>query len=91
MSDIFREHLDQIVLVFFDDILVYSKDLVEHKQHVCKVLELLCQHKLFAKKSKCTFCSKKVEYLGFIISKAGISTDPAKIEAVENWPLPKNV
>ena len=91
MSDIFREHLDQFVLVFFDDILVYSNDPKEHEQHVRKVLEFLRQHKLFAKKSKCTFCSEKVEYLGFIISKDGVSTDPAKIEAVKNWPLPKNV
>ena len=87
----FKEHLDQFVLVFFDDILVYSKDPEEHEQHVHKVLELLRQHKIFAKKNKCTFCSKKVEYLGFIISKDGVSTDPAKIEAVKNWPSPKNV
>ena len=91
MSNIFREHLDEYVLVFFDDILVYSKNPEEHEQHVRRVLELLCQHQLFAKKSKCTFCTDKVEYLGFVISKDGDSTDPAKIEAVKNWPTPKNI
>ena len=91
MSDIFREHLDEYVLVFFDDILVYSKNPEEHEQHVRRVLELLRQHQLFAKKSKCTFCTDKVEYLGFVISKDGVSTDPAKIEAVKNWPTPKNI
>ena len=91
MSDIFREHLDQFVLVFFDDILVYSKDPAEHEQHVRCVLELLRQHQLYAKRSKCTFCAEKVEYLGFIISKHGVSTDPAKIEAVRNWPSPKSI
>ena len=91
MSDIFREHLDEFVLVFFDDILVYSRNPEEHEQHVRRVLELLRQHQLYAKKSKCTFSSEKVEYLGFIISKDGVSTDPAKVEAVKNWPTPKNI
>ena len=91
MSDIFREHLDEFVLVFFDDILVYSKDPEQHEQHVRRVLELLRQHQLYAKKSKCTFCTEKVEYLGFIISKDGVTTDPAKVEAVKNWPSPKSV
>ena len=91
MSDIFRKHLDDFVLVFFDDILVYSKDPEHHELHVRHVLDLLRQHKLYAKKSKCTFSSEKVEYLGFIISKDGVATDPAKVEAVKNWPSPKNI
>ena len=91
MSDIFREHLDEYVLVFFNDILVYSKNLEDHEQHVRRVLELLRQRQLFAKKSKCTFCRDKVEYLGFIIFKDGVSSDPAKIEAIKNWPTPKNI
>ena len=91
MSDIFREHLDEFSLVFFDDILVYTKDAQQHKQHVRRVLDLLCQHKLFAKKSTCTFLIEKVKYLGFVISNNGVATDPNKVEAMKNWPSPKNV
>ena len=68
MQDIFKEHLDDFVLVFFDDILVFCKSEEDHEVHVRKVLEILCQHKLYAKKSKCTFSSPKIEYLGFIVS-----------------------
>jgi len=82
MQEIFREHLDEFVLVFFDDILVYSKNAADHEMHVRKVLEILRTHKLFAKKSKCTFSVDKVEYLGFVVSKEGIFADPAKVQAV---------
>ena len=91
MTDIFRKQLDDFVLVFFDDILVYSKDPAEHENHVRQVLQLLREHKLYAKKSKCTFFTEKVEYLGFIVSKDGVSTDPSKVEAVVNWPQPNSV
>ena len=91
MSDIFIKQLDEYVLVFFDDILVYSKNAEEHKLHVQNVLDLLQQHQLYAKKSKCTFFTHKVEYLGFIIFQEGVSTNPAKVEAVKNWPSPRNV
>ena len=73
MQDIFRPYLDDFVLVFFDDILVYSKSLEEHEAHVRKVLQLLRENKLYAKKSKCTFCTSQIEYLGFIVSKEEIS------------------
>ena len=84
MSEIFREHLDDFVLVFFDAILVYSKNEEEHEQHVRRVFQILRQNQLYAKRSKCTFFTEKVEYLGFIVSKDGVSTDPTKIEAVLN-------
>ena len=79
MQEIFREYLDYFVLVFFDDILVYSKNAADHEMHVKKVLEILRAHKLFAKKSKCTFSIDRVEYLGFVVSKDGISADPTKV------------
>ena len=91
MTDIFCKHLDDFVLVFFDDILVYSKDPADHESHVRQVLQLLREHQLYAKKSKCTFFTERVEYLGFIVSQEGVSTDPSKVEAVVNWPQPTSV
>ncbi|MCO5566564.1 hypothetical protein L7F22_020241 [Adiantum nelumboides] len=82
MTDLFRQGLDNFVLVFFDDILVYSKTREEHEQHLRQVLEILRTAKLYAKRSKCLFFVEKVPYLGFIDSKDGISPDPAKVEAV---------
>ena len=91
MTDIFCKHLDDFVLVFFDDILVYSKDPADHESHVCQVLQLLSEHQLYAKMSKCTFFTERVEYLGFIVSQEGVLTDPSKVEAVVNWPQPTSV
>ena len=72
MTNLFRKELDDFVLVFFDDILIYSKNNEEHEHHLCHVLELLRGAKLYAKKRKSTFFIDKVAYLGFIISKDGI-------------------
>ena len=91
MQDIFKRQLDKYVLVFFDDILIYSKDEEEHEKHVREVLSILREHQLYAKMSKCTFFAKKVEYLGFIVSKEGIALDPAKVQDIIDWPQPKNV
>ncbi|MCO5610521.1 hypothetical protein L7F22_064760 [Adiantum nelumboides] len=91
MTDLFREGLDNFVLIFFDDILVYSKTREEHEQHLRQVLEILRTAKLYAKRSKCLFFVEKVAYLGFIVSKDGISPDPAKVEAVVKWPIPQSV
>ncbi|MCO5557333.1 hypothetical protein L7F22_010895 [Adiantum nelumboides] len=91
MTDLFREGQDNFVLVFFDDIRVYSKTREEHEQHLRQVLEILRIAKLYAKRSKCLFFVEKVAYLGFIVSKDGISPDPAKVEAVVKWPIPQSV
>ncbi|MCO5597301.1 hypothetical protein L7F22_051377 [Adiantum nelumboides] len=91
MTDLFQEGLDNFVLVFFDDILVYSKTREEHEQHLHQVLEILTTVKLYAKRSKCLFFVEKVAYLGFIVSKDGISPDPAKVEAVVKWPIPQSI
>lgn len=80
IQDIFREQLDEFILVLFDDILVYSKNTGDYKMHVRKVLEILRKHKLFAnKKSKCTFFIDRSDYLGFIVSKDGILAFRVKV------------
>ena len=91
MHDIFKHHLDKYVLVFFDDILIYSKNKEEHESHIREVLSILREHQLYEKMSKCTFFGKKVEYLGFIVSQEGITVHPAKVQDIVDWPQPKNV
>ena len=91
MNTIFRPYVDQFVLVFIDDILVYSKDAQEHEQHLRIVLETLREKRLYAKLSKCDFWLKEVSFLGHIVSVEGIRVNPIKIEAVVNWKPPRIV
>ena len=91
MNRVFRPYLDQFVVVFIDDILVYSKDAQEHENHLRIVLQTLRKNQLFAKLSKCDFWLKEVSFLGHIVSAEGIRVDPVKIEAIVNWKLPRNV
>ena len=91
MNRVFRPYVDQFVVVFIDDILVYSKDAQEHEQHLRIVVETLREKKLYAKLSKCDFWLKEVSFLGHIVSAEGIRVDPAKIEVVVNWKSPQNV
>ena len=91
MNRVFRPYVDQFVVVFIVDILVYSKDAQEHEQHLRIVLETLREKKLYAKLSKCDFWLKEVSFLGHIVSAEGIRVGPAKIEAVVNWKSPQNV
>ncbi|XP_027155252.1 uncharacterized protein LOC113755447 [Coffea eugenioides] len=91
MNQVFQEQMRKHVLVFFDDILVYSPTLEEHVKHVKEVMSILRQHQLYAKMSKCSFAQLQVEYLGHIISAEGVQADPKKIECMENWPNPTNI
>ena len=85
MNRVFRPYLDQFVVVFIDDILVYSRDEHEHEQHLKLVLQPLREKRLYAKLRKCDFLLKEVSFLGHIVSTEGIRVDLAKIEAVVNW------
>ena len=91
MNRVFRPYLDQFVVVFIDDILVYSRDEQEHEQHLKIVLQTLREKKLYAKHSKCDFWLKEVSFLGHIVSGEGIRVYPVKIEAVVNWKPPQSV
>jgi hypothetical protein len=91
MNGIFREYLDKVVIVFLDDILIYSKSEEEHEQHLRMVLWVLREYQIYAKLSKCSFYQRQIHYLGHIISKEGIVVDPKKIKSIQEWPTPRNV
>lgn len=91
MNSIFRGYLCKFVLVFFDDILVYSRSEAEHLGHVRIVLETLRDHGLFAKRKKCEFAKQELEYLGHIISGAGVKVDQSKIQAMTEWLVPTTI
>ncbi len=88
VNDVLRPYLDDFVVVYLDDILVYSKDLESHIEHVKKVLRRLQDAQLFVKLEKCQFHVQEVEFLGYILSNEGISMDPKKVEAITSWPIP---
>ncbi|XP_071918723.1 uncharacterized mitochondrial protein AtMg00860-like [Coffea arabica] len=91
MNHVFQNQLKKFVLVFFDDILVYSSSLQEHLKHVVEVLNILREQQLYAKRSKCAFAQTHVEYLGHIITAEGVKADPRKIEGMMKWPKLENV
>ncbi|WVZ84516.1 hypothetical protein U9M48_031545 [Paspalum notatum var. saurae] len=89
MNSVFMNELDKFVVVFIDDILVYSKNEKEHEEHLRIVLSRLREHKLYAKFSKCAFWLKEVAFLGHILSAKGVAVDPSKVEDVLNWKQPQ--
>jgi hypothetical protein len=91
MNKVFMEYLDKFIVVFIDDILVYSKIEEDHEEHLRLVLQKLREQQLYAKFSKCDFWLKEVSFLGHIITDGGISVDPAKVEDVLKWELPRTV
>ena len=91
MNRIFHPNLDSFVVVFIDDILVYSKSREEHEEHLRVVLQTLKDNRRYAKLSKCDFWLEEVSFLEHVISKGGIVVDPSKVEAVMSWESPKSV
>ena len=88
MNDIFHTTLRRYVLVFFDDILIYSKTWEEHLVHLTMVFDTLLQNRLYVNHSRCLFGQQKVDYLGHIISSNGVSIDLEKIQSMKSWPQP---
>jgi hypothetical protein len=91
MNEIFKPYLRKFILVFFDDILVYSPSLQDHFKHLQLTLEVLRSNQLFAKKSKCKFGCTEIDYLGHLISAKGVKTDGKKLSVMIDWPVPRNL
>jgi hypothetical protein len=91
MNNVLNKFLDIFVLVFIDDILIYSKNKEDHEENLKLVLQVLREHKLYEKFSKCDFFQKQVHYLGHVITEEGVAVDPEKIKSIMDWPTPKYV
>ena len=91
MNSIFQDYLDEFVVIYLDDILIFSKDEDEHERHLKLVLDRLRQHQLFAKLSKCLFFQPEVEFLGHMVSKDGLIICDDKVKAILDWPAPRNL
>ena len=91
INDVFKAYLRRFVLIFFDDIIIYSSSIREHVDHLRAVFEVMRRNQMFAKRSKCAFATTRVEYLGHYIQKEWVSTDPNKLKVVAEWPVPNSV
>ena len=91
MSRVFRPYVDQFIVVFINDILVYSKDQENHDTHLWVVLETLRKERLYEKLSKCEFWFREVSFLRHIVSEEGIQVDPKKVEVIIEWKPPRNI
>ncbi|KAK1595675.1 hypothetical protein QYE76_018377 [Lolium multiflorum] len=91
MNHVLREFIGKFVVVYFDDILIYSRNESDHTIHIRHVLQVLRDNQLYGNLEKCTFCKDKVIFLGYVVSQHGVEVDESKIEAIQNWPTPMNV
>jgi len=91
MNHVLREFLGKFVVVYFDDILIYSNNLDEHINHLHYVLDVLRKEKLYANLKKCSFCMSKIVFLGYVVSAQGIEVDEEKVKAIREWPTPTSI
>ena len=91
MNRVFKDYLDKFVIVFIDDILIYSRSEEDHEQHLEAVLQRLREKQPYTKFKKCKFCLKIISFLSHVVSKRGIEVDPSKVAAVQDWKTPTNV
>ncbi|XP_073525851.1 uncharacterized protein [Phyllobates terribilis] len=91
MNYVLRSYIGKFVVVYFDDILIYSKSLQDHEQHLREVLSTLRLDHLYANTKKCDFCTNEVIFLGFVVSSRGLEVDQEKVKAIKEWPTPTNV
>ncbi|XP_016326514.1 LOW QUALITY PROTEIN: RNA-directed DNA polymerase homolog [Sinocyclocheilus anshuiensis] len=91
MHEVLREFLHRFVIVYIDDILIYSRSQAEHRQHIAEVLQRLREHHLFLKAEKCTFHQPTVQFLGYNIDCTGIQMDEGKVAAITSWPEPTTI
>jgi len=91
MNDVFSDLLDVCVVVYLDDILIYSNDIMQHQSHVKEVLKRLQKVKLYAKAEKYKFHSDSIKYLGYVLSPAGLTMSDTKVKTIQEWPEPKKI
>jgi len=91
MHHVLRPFIGKFVVVYFDDILIYSLSLFDHRMHVRQVLETLRKEHLYANLAKCMFALDHIEFLGFVVSCKGVHVDQSKVVAIQNWPTPTNM
>jgi hypothetical protein len=91
MNEILAPFLRKFVVVFIDDVLIYSNTWEEHLSHIAQVFQALQQHQFYVKLTKCSFVKQKLHYLGYVISSEGVAIDPGKIKIIADWPPPENV
>jgi hypothetical protein len=91
MNDVLRTFIRKFMVIYFDDIMIYIKSMDEHIDHLHAVFNALRDAHLFGNLKKCTFCTDRVSFLGYVVTPQGIEVDHAKVKAIHGWPIPKNL
>jgi len=91
MNDMFSDLLDVCIVIYLDNILIYSNDIMQHQSHVKEILKKLRKARLYAKAEKCEFHSDSVKYLGYVLSPSGLTMSDSKVKTIQEWPEPKKI